>query len=269
LPPAITAVRVDNPPTNIGGPVALKALLVALAQPNPWTYTYAGRQPYELDKLAPGVPGQSINDPLFVHPGRTALATELVRIWQPDPWTYTFAGRQPYELDKMAPGVPGQSIDRPPTMLGGPVALKALAAAMAQPDPWTYTYPGRTQPFGPPRLAPGIPGLSVNNPPTALGGPLTLPQALVAFNQADWSNRPPWPWLMTGGRQPYEPRKVSPQQSSVLVDNPPFSHPSRGAAAAAIAAAWVPPPPTFQITLYAPRPFPQRVRPTARGYIIL
>ena len=268
LPPAIEAVRVDNPPTALGGPVAIGAEIVARAQPDPWINTPLGRQAYEQRKLVPGVPGQSVDRPPPSHAGRGVSMAAIVATWQPDPWIYAPLAREAYEPRKLSPAVPGQSADPPPFALGGPVAIKAEIIARAQPDPWTFTYFGRGQPFGPPKMAPGIPGQSINNPPVIFGGPYAMKAEVLAIEQPAWTYSP-WPYLFMGRGQPYGGRVAAPRLISVAVDEPPYTHRGRTAAVAAIVNSWQPPPPFFHLQLYSSRPTPQRLRPTARGYVIL
>lgn len=222
LAPAIAAVQVDNPPTSLGGPLAIPASIVAANQPD----------------------------------------------WSTKAWPYVFIGRQPYEPRKLAPAIPGQSVDNPPFTYGGPLALKHELAWLSQPDPWTFNYAGGLAPFLPRKLSPGVPGQAIDRPPTRLGGPVAIPASIIAANQPDWSTKA-WPYVFIGRSQPYAPRVAAPRLISVAVDNPPFSSFGRTPAMVAIAQAWVPPFPTFQLTLYASRPTPQRLRPTARGYVIL
>src|SRR5229473_4712168 len=51
LNPSLLAVSVDNPPFTTGGPIAPKAEIVGLHQPDPWSFgslgpDNSGRQPY-------------------------------------------------------------------------------------------------------------------------------------------------------------------------------------------------------------------------------
>jgi hypothetical protein len=270
LAPAISAVQVDNPPFSDGGPAAIPSELAAIAQPNPWTYTFLGAgQPFEPKKLSPAIPGQSLDPPPFAHRARVAWFAELVTIWQPNPWVYDYQGRQPYDAKRLAPGIPGQSGDEPPHMLGGPFALKLEAVAIAQPNPWVYDFTGgRAQPYDSRKSAPGIPGQSGDPPPFTLGGPLALKMEGVAVNQPAWSYTA-WPYVFAGNRQPYMARQLPAALLAVTVSPFPFSHRGRTAQQATIRDAWNPPPYDFQMLLYAPHHRPQRIAPTARGYIIV
>jgi hypothetical protein len=273
--PAVTAVRVDDPPFKRGGPVAVLASVVASNWPSwsvfAWPYVFVSQsgQPYGERQLTPGIPGQSIHNPPFSLGGPYALKALATAIAQPDPWTYSFMGdRQPFGPKRRSSAIPGQSINDPPFTLGGPYALKALAVAIAQPNPWTFTFLGSSQPFGPKRRSSAIPGQSADPPPFTLGGPYALKLEAVAVNQPAWSYTA-WPYVFMGNRQPYAPRVIPAGFAAVTVSPFPFSHRGRTAALLAIRAAWNPPPPDFQMQLYATRPSPQRLRPSARGYIIL
>jgi hypothetical protein len=275
LAPAIIAIRVDNPPFTDGGPVPLPAAIVSIAQPNPWTYSFMGaRQPYGSKQLSPAIPGQSLDQPVAIQPGRTPVALSIAATWQPDPWTFAFQGRQPYEPRRLSPGVPGMSADPPPVTLGGPIALKMEMVAVAQPDPWVYTFHTRNgvsaQPYGARSISPAIPGQSTDPPPFALGGPGVLKMEMVAVNQIDWSVIA-WPYLFLGNRQPYAPRLLPAASGAVAVSSVPSTHRERTAIFQAIRAAWNPPPfnEQFQMKMYASSIGPPRLRPSARGYIIL
>jgi hypothetical protein len=224
LPPSITAVEVDNPPSTLGGPISLPASVIAANWPE----------------------------------------------WSAVAWPYAFIrSAQPYGQRQLSPGIPGQDVDKPPiSQLGGPYALKAEAVAIAQPDPWTYSFFGGRAPFEPKKLSPGIPGQDVDNPPFTYGGPLALKLQGVMVNQPDWSLAA-WPYVFMGNRQPYIGQLLAPAITAVQVNTPPFTQFERTAAAAAIRAAWNPPPPDWQMQLYATRYKPQRIAPTAHGYVIL
>jgi hypothetical protein len=279
LNPSITAVEVDNPPFTDGGPAAIPSELAGLAQPNPWVYVFhahgnVNAQPYDFRRLSAGN-GLSVDPPPTTHRARTVQAAEIVAIWQPDPWTYNFAGgREPFLQRQIAPGVPGVSNDNPPFTDGGPAAIPSELASIAQPNPWVYAFNTRNgimaQPYGLRVMSPAIPGMSVDNPPFTYGGPLALKLEGVAVNQPDWSYTA-WPYVFMGARQPYEARKVPAQIAAVAVNNPPFDHRGREQNIQRIIAAWQPAPfnESFQMKMYASSIGPPRLRPTARGYIIL
>jgi hypothetical protein len=270
LPAGLVAVSADQPPVTLGGPFALLAEVVQIAQPDPWTYSFMGRsQPFGARQLSPGVPGQSKDPPPFSHASRGARFAGLVAAWQPDPWIYAGLGaRQAYMGRQISPGIPGQSINDPPHTLGGPIALRAEAVSIAQPDPWVYAFMGQLQPFGKRTLSPGVPGQSADSPPFTSGGPLAIKLQQAAFSSPDW-NGTTWPYLFIGRTQPYAPRVVPPATAAVVANNPAFSHPARTAAMQAVIRSWDPPPYNFEMRMYSSGKFPMRARPTSRGYIIL
>ncbi len=257
-----------------GGPFTLMLQLVAVNQPEwsfkAWPATFmGGRQAYAPSTLPPGFPGFSADPPPFSDGGPVALPASIVAMLQPNPWTYSFAGgRQPFDPRKLPPALSAVPANDPPFTRGGPVAIKSELFMLAQPNPWTYTFMGSAQPFGPKRRSSAIPGQSINNPPFTLGGPFALKLEAIAINQPGWSYTA-WPYTFMGRRGPYMPRLFPPGLAAVVVSPFPYSSKGRTAAFQAIRAAWNPPPPDMQMTLYATRPTPQRLRVTARGYIIL
>lgn len=228
-----------------------------------------GRQPHAPARLSPSIAASPVDQPPAIHPGRSVRQIVITTLWQPDPWTYTFMGRrQPFEWRLQSPGVPGFSVNEPPYTFGGPVAIKATIVAMAQPPAWPYSFIGAAQPYGPKRRSSAIPGQSIDIPISATGGPLAAKLQGVAINQPDWSYSA-WPYVFSGASQPYAPRRLPPAITAVRVDTPPFTHLARTPPYLAIRTAWNPPPPDYQMQLYASRPTPQRLRVSARGYIIL
>ncbi|MES2671635.1 MAG: hypothetical protein V4673_14625 [Pseudomonadota bacterium] len=229
-----------------------------------------GRQPHQPRRLPVAVTAVPAEQPPFSDGGPVPLPASVIAINQPPTWTYSFMGnRQPFGARQLSPGIPGQSINLPPVLHEGRGVLLVEITAIWQPNPWTYSFMGGAQPFGPKRLSSGIPGQSADPPPvTQGGGPYALKLEGVAVNQSDWSSKA-WPFVFMGNRQPYAQRLLPPSFASVVVSPFPFSHRGRMSVVMAIRAAWNPPPPDFQMQLYATRPTPQRLRPTARGYIIL
>jgi len=208
LPPSITAVPVNNPPFTQGGPIAVIAEVVAIGQPNPWQYVFAGpvagRQPYGPRQLNPSITAVPVNNPPFTYGGPIALLAEEAAIAQPDPWTYNFAGAtQPFTPKKNSPGIPGQSADPPPFTHRGLVPATAEEIALTQPDPWTYNFAGGWQPFQPRRLPASITAVPVNDPPFGSRGSAQL-ASIIAQAQPD-----PWVYAFMGGWQPFTPRKVT------------------------------------------------------------
>ncbi len=239
LSPVITAVRVDPPPTNYGGPVALKSEVVAVAQPDPWTYSYCGAaQPFGARTLSPGIPGQSVREPPYSYGGPIALKGETVALAQPDLWTFSYFGSaQPFGAKTLSPGIPGQSVREPPYSYGGPYALKMASVALVQPDPWTYSF-FNSQPFGAKTLSPAIPGQDVDWPlPSYSGRAVSVLASLITQAQPD-----PWTYSFFGAAQPFGPKTLSPGIPGQDIDRAPVSHANRGAATAALIARWQPDP---------------------------
>lgn len=222
--PGIPKQIVNPPPSTFGGPFAQNVAIVSAAQPNPWTYTFFGRQqPFAPAVLPVSITSVQVDQPPPSHRNRSAVISELVTIWQPDPWAYAFMGRmQPFELRSLSPGIPGQSADPPPFSDGGPIALPASVVAITQPDPWVYSFIGSSQPYGPKRPSSAIPGQSADPPPFTLGGPYALKLESVAVNQTDWSVNA-WPYTFFNARQPYAPRTLPPGAPGISADPPPVS----------------------------------------------
>jgi hypothetical protein len=242
---------------------------VALWYPPPPPFT-GGRQPHAPRQLAPAITAVQVDNPPFTDGGPVAIPSEISAIAQPDPWTYRFiGGRAPFEPRKMSPAIPGQSADPPPFVHRARTVWFAELVRIWQPDPWTFSYFGGRAPFDPKKLSPGIPGQSLDEPPHMLGGPYVLKLEAVAIAQpAPWSYVS-WPYAFTGNRQPYMGRQLPAALEAVAVSPFPFTHRARTAQLAAIRAAWNPPPPDWQMVLYASHLRPQRIAPSARGYIIL
>jgi len=170
--PAIPGQSADPPPFIARARTVPQGVVVAMAQPDPWTYSFAGAlQPHAARRLSPGIPGQSIDLPPFVPRSRTRAAIgQLAAMAQPPvltaPEHHWFAGiRQPAMGRQLSPGIPGQSVDNPSFASPALRVPQRVAVATAQPDPWTFSFAGGRQPFAPRRAAPGIPGQSVDLPP--------------------------------------------------------------------------------------------------------
>jgi hypothetical protein len=242
LSPSITAVEVDTPPFTDGGPVPLPASVVAVAQPNAWTYCYLGAaQPFGPRTLSPRIPGQSVDLPPSCHPGRSAQTASLISLAQPDPWTFSFFGTsQPFGAKTLSPGIPGQDRDPPPFSHTGSTARTAALIALWQPDPWTYSFPGGRQPFAAKTLSPGIPGQDLDLPPPNHSARMASTAALIAEWQPD-----PWTFSFFGASQPFGAARLSPGIPGQDVDRPPFSHSGRTASSAALIVLWQPDPWTY------------------------
>lgn len=164
LPASQTAVPEDNPPFRHPERWAGISAIKIPWQPDPWPVVFVGgKQAYEGRKLAPGIPGQSGDNPPFQHPGRTPQTSLLVTVWQPDPWVYAFAGgRQPYGGRKLTPGTPGVSVDNPPFRHPSRLVQTVTEIMSWQPDPWPSVFMGGWGPYAPRHLPPAITNV---NPP--------------------------------------------------------------------------------------------------------
>lgn len=240
-----------------------------------WPYVYqGGGQPYDTRRLPPAITAVPVNNPPTSLGGPIAIKGVIAQGWAPDTgfvqWPYVYPGgrAQPYGPRQLAAGIPGQSIDAPPSTLFGPIALKAELVAIGQPDPWTYNFGGGRQPFDFRKLSPGVPGQSVDRPPSTLFGPIAPKAVLVQ----DWGDAGfvQWPYVFTGNqRQPYSPRQLPPALTAVRVDTPPFTHRGRHAQTIDIIRKWDTPAFYDWQRMYSSSIYPKRQRPTAIGYIIL
>jgi len=92
LNPQITAVQVDNPPFNYGGPFSNMSLEVAIGQPNPWTWTFmGGAQPFDHQRSNPAWTAVRVDTPPFDR-RHFEINAELVQQNQPTVWPYVFTG---------------------------------------------------------------------------------------------------------------------------------------------------------------------------------
>jgi hypothetical protein len=259
----ITGTSVATPPP--GGRLAQIHELAAVAQPYPWVYAFAGgMQPFAPGRIPAALLAVTVSPQIPIAPGRLSALVQIVTAWQSDPWIYAGMGSQTaYKARQLSPGVPGQSADRPPVTLGGPYALKVEAVSIAQPDPWTYSFMGSLQPFGRRNLSAGVPGQGISPPP------LTRPGQLAKLDQIASAWQPdPWLYASVGARQAYMGRQISPGAPGQSVNEPPYSR-SRVIAMLSVIRSWDPPPYNFEARIYASGKFPTRLRPSARGYIIL
>jgi len=196
ISPAIPGQDRDNPPSNIGGPVAISAAVIATGQPDPWVYSFQGAaQPYGASRLSAGIPGQDVRF-LLSFKGPFATSAELAGLSQPDPWVYAFAGaRQPYAgFTWAAPLLSGMA----PPPAGASNAIAASLISFAQPDPWTYSFAGARQPDA---------GLTSAAQVSGVAPPL-LSKALAA-SQVTIAQPDPWTYSFEGATQPYAPARLS------------------------------------------------------------
>ncbi len=221
LPITVTAVPADNPPFAADAAMLASILktwedvqpaqLVREFVPQPfvavsfvpyaraWLSAAVGAwadplvPPTQARKLAPGIPGQSVDNP---PPDLDNDVVELMvatQAWQPPDVS-------PILPRKLAPGIPGQSIDNPPPDLDNDI-VEAMSAVLS----WQ---PGDPAPTPQRKLSPGIPGQSVDNPPPDLDNDIA---ELMAATQA---------WQPADG-PPVQRRKLAPGIPGFSVDVPP------------------------------------------------
>jgi hypothetical protein len=219
---ALIQVEVDNPPFDMRR-IATVALVVALAQPDPFVYPgQGGYGPYQPRVLVRTEQGVEVDNPPLQSPeNRPAQIAFRAYFAYPDPWQFVFEGdQQPYSghLNDQAPGLSSD----PPSFGQAPKAAAAAIISMLQPDPWTYTFEGASQPYAGRKLQAGTPGLSIDNPPFIHPGRTALSQSQIAvLSQPD-------PWIYAapgdppGANQPYGKLLLNPLFTAQIVNNPPF-----------------------------------------------
>lgn len=115
VPPSVAAVPVNNPPFSHPGKSEITRVIIALWQPNPWTYNFTGNQsPFQARQLPPTraefppsmVVARAIND-------------QIVQMWQPPPPQPHMGGRQPLEPRKLPPSLIAVRVDNPPPQQRG------------------------------------------------------------------------------------------------------------------------------------------------------
>lgn len=205
-----------------------------------------GRQPYEPRPRLREEEGQPINNPPFMYGGPYAEVYETASIAQPNPWTYTFMGGwQPFMSGRLSLEITAVPEDDPPfSQLERTQEYTALIASMAQPDPWVYAFFNGMGPFVPLKLSPGIPGQSVERPPSVTQNRRQVQMAITyTIAQPD-----PWTFSFTGGRGPFMQRLLNPTVTNVVVNNPPFDMRNR-AQLVSILALWNQPFPPIPVGL--------------------
>lgn len=142
----------------------------------------------------------------------------------PVPPVFT-GGAQPYGEPPLTPATEAVPANNPPfANQGRSPAIIALVTAVWQPDPWVYSFEGGRQPFQSHQLPPSIAGVPVNNPPFTY--PERDPAHIVANAIYQWQPAS-WQFDFTGGRQPYDQRKLNSAITAITVNNPPFTYPGR------------------------------------------
>lgn len=206
--------------------------------------------PTQANKLSPGIPGQSVDNPPPLKdinywivpeslpqqrqlpspgiPGRSVDNPPRLKFRRQHPeTTWIIPDPFPAQVNKLSPGIPGQSVDNPP----------GLKFRRQHPETtWIVLDPPPTQAN---KLSPGIPGQSVDNPPTLVRQPqpvvqeppqLTLPrlypQPFVAVT-AQNPFVPPWLSTVLQAWQPADLQAIlrqllNPSITAVPVNDPPF-----------------------------------------------
>ena len=225
IPPSILDVPVNNPPFGLPSP-ELPEILYQWQPPDWWGRPFIGgnqpmhgRKPTARDR---------VDDPAFQHRGKTIVAVSMAAAaWQPPDWQkWIFTGgRQPFAPVNVSPDAEAVPVNDPPYQHRGKTVVTAAMSATAwQPPEWhRWIFIGGGQPFAPLRMAAGIPGQSINDPPYQTGERSAAQRSiLVTLNQPpDW-----WRTPFTGNLQPMVGRKLPPQITDVEVDNPPFGIPN-------------------------------------------
>lgn len=253
LPPQITAVRVDNPP---------------FARQVPFQYPDT---PFQLPQTAPHFPQQFVAVTTQT-PYNNSWQATVLSAWQPD---YSLLPQLPRLLN---PQLTAVRVDNPPGLMAFAIytppdyGLPQQTRYLPQPfvpttvpyrNNWLDTVLQAWQvsdplPTLPRKLSPGIPGLSVDNPPFVRPVPSLYPeipfqlpqtgphypqQFVAATVQTPYANA--WQVTVLQAWQPTDitpqlQRKLPPQLIAVRVDNPPFSSRTQ---LPNILQAWEPPPP--------------------------
>lgn len=227
--------------------------------PVPPVFT-GGAQPYQGPHLTPTTEAVTVNNPPFEHPGRaSAQIAVTVQAWQPDPWTYSFLGsRAPFVPSHLPPSISQQPVNNPPFTYPGrdPAHLVANEVYQWQPSPWPYDF-NQSQPYDQRKLNPALTGIAVNNPPFTSPG--REPEHLVANEIYQWQPAA-WPYIFSGGWQPYAQLKLNPSITAVTANNPPFTQLEHRPAFASIKVQWQPDPwlysPVGGAQPYTKRPLP-------------
>jgi hypothetical protein len=198
LPPSFASVQVDNPPFTYGGPIALRASIVAIAQasPNnytPWQYQFVGGpQPYQPRRLIFALP--RVDAPPPIPPGGgTAVTASVTATNQPSAWPYLFTGgQQPYAPTRLNPA--NEAGFRVDAGIFIPQFVEWKAPGRS------YHFMGGWQPFAPkPPLNPTQLNIKTDLPPFSYAG-----RTLGILQETAYLNQPSaWPFVFGGAKQPY------------------------------------------------------------------
>lgn len=215
----IPGLDVDNPPFRHPEQLPANQATKPGWQPSAWPYQFmGGPQPYEGGQLPPSQTAVPANNPPFQHPEKWVVNLSTKQAWQPDPWIYSPpGGRQPYEPSKLNPQLTAVEVDNPPFQHPEKWPVNLSTKSSWQPDPWIYAPIGGRQPYESRKVTPTLEAVEVDNPP------FRMPELWPVNLSIKYAWQPdPWIYAPIGGRQPYEPRKLPPQSTAILVSNPPF-----------------------------------------------
>jgi len=205
--------------------------------PEPAPYLFmGGRQPFAPSALAPSILNVPADNPPFRHPGETPQAIfQAVQAAQPDPYQWGgMGGRQPYSPSKLTPSILYIIVDNPP--FGIPPKWLSPIVQQWQPDPFIAAPMGGMQPYASRRLPIDVTNYIPSDPPFSQGGR----DPITEVEQRGWQPEV-WPYAFAGAGQPYAPRRLTPTITNVVVNEPPYRHPSRVAGYPSNVAQWDPP----------------------------
>lgn len=199
-------------------------VIAAAALASQWDYVFiGGPQPYAAKQNAPSLIESVVNDPPFQHPGRTVQQNRVIaQQWQPPEWPYAFMGNaQPYMGPRINPDTASVQANDPPFDMRRGANLDAIIS-LWQPDPYVPTFMGRWQPFEGRKLPPSTILVPEVDPP------FRHPGRLITTEIAQRGYQPEiWPYVFSGGRQPYAPARLPPDVTAVPENNPPFGIPNK------------------------------------------
>lgn len=217
----------SNPPfSHQGRVVAQIAIAVQAAQPDPWTFTFAGGlQPFAPRTLEPALTAVTVNNPPFGIPPK--WMNDILVMWQP-PLAYNPVQKGPLPPDLLR-------IDNPPFVFAGRKPGVVNVIQTWQPPEWPYAFMGASQPYAPERSPPASIAVTVNDPPFSHPGRQT---AQMAIATGAWQPDP-WTYTYMGGYGPFGRRQVPPIPPAV-VNEPPYSSEGRDPWIIGVIQAWQP-----------------------------
>ncbi len=182
-----------------------------------------GAQPYAPKQNAPSIIEAVANNPPFTHPGRTVTHNRVIaQQWQPPEWPYAFmGGAQPYMGARLNPENAAIQVNDPP-FDPRRAQSRSEVVTLWQPDPYVPTFMGRWQPFEGRKLPPSTILVPEVDPP------FRHPGRLITTEIAQRGYQPEiWPYVFSGGRQPYASARLPPDVTAVPENNPPFGIPNK------------------------------------------